>query len=58
MQYEAFVSEEAVNNDEWRVEALNEEGECFIAIFSGPQAQARAEEYAAWKNAEACVGAH
>ena len=38
--------------DEWRVEAINEqgEGEIYIALFSGPEAQSRAEEYAAWKN--------
>lgn len=38
----------------WRVEAYDMEGaesdrECRLAIFSGPQAQARAEEYAALK---------
>ena len=38
--------------DEWRVEAINfnAEGECYIVIFSGPNARERAEEYAEWKN--------
>jgi hypothetical protein len=36
----------------WRVEAINYEGdgEGYVAIFVGPDAQSRAEEYAAWKN--------
>jgi 5-methylcytosine-specific restriction enzyme A len=38
---------------EWLVEAINAggEGELYSALFSGPDAQRRAEEYAAWKNA-------
>lgn len=38
--------------DTWRVEAINEQGdgEVFVTIFSGPDAQARAREYAEWKN--------
>jgi hypothetical protein len=38
--------------DTWRVEAINQEGdgEVFVAIFSGPDAEARAREYADWKN--------
>ena len=37
--------------DEWRVEAINHEGEgeIYVTLFSGPNAQQRAEEYAAWK---------
>ena len=42
---------------EWVVEAINYEGELggdageiFAAIFSGPLAKERAEEYAGWKN--------
>lgn len=39
--------------DEWVVEAIDygSEGEIYAATFSGPGAQQRAEEYAAWKNA-------
>lgn len=39
--------------DEWRVEAidLDGEGEIYVAIFSGPMARERAEEYAERKNA-------
>jgi hypothetical protein len=49
MRYEAF--EDRKNPGDWRVEAINfaSEGECYVAIFSGPDAQERAEEYAAWK---------
>jgi hypothetical protein len=51
MRYEAFVSRDAVNDGEWRVEAIDyeSEGECYVTIFSGPQAKERAEEYAAFK---------
>jgi hypothetical protein len=37
--------------DEWVVEAIDHEseGEIYAALFSGPGAQARAEEYATWK---------
>ena len=37
--------------DHWRVEAINHDGdgEAYVATFSGPEAQRRAEEYAAWK---------
>jgi hypothetical protein len=41
-----------IERDTYRVEAINHasEGECYVAIFSGPLAKGRAEEYAAWKN--------
>ncbi len=41
--------------DEWRVEAIDHEGEgaVYVTLFSGHDAQQRAEEYAAWKNAPA-----
>jgi hypothetical protein len=37
--------------DEWVVEAIEHEseGEVYAALFSGPGAQGRAEEYATWK---------
>lgn len=38
--------------DEWRVEAANEaaDGLVYVALFSGPEAEQRAREYADWKN--------
>lgn len=36
--------------DEWRAEAIDNEGMVFVTLFSGPNAKERAEEYAAWKN--------
>lgn len=38
--------------DEWVVEAIDydSEGVIYAATFSGPGAEMRAEEYAAWKN--------
>jgi hypothetical protein len=45
--------------DEWRVEAINHEGdgEIYVAIFSGPDAKRRAEGYAAWKDAKTRIRA-
>jgi hypothetical protein len=40
---------------DWRVEAFDEEGRCHMATFSGPLAEVRAREYAAWKNDEVFV---
>jgi hypothetical protein len=39
----------------WHVDAIDfaNEGICFVSVFSGPNAQARAEEYAKFKNAGA-----
>lgn len=48
MNYEVVESKHYP--DEWRVEAIDNEGRAFIAIFSGPAAKERASEYAAWKN--------
>lgn len=30
---------------DWRVEYQDDDGSCFVTIFSGPQAQARARAY-------------
>ena len=57
MQLETVVSLhfEAVRDrlrpSEWRVEAINSTGDVFVAIFCGPLAKERAEEYANCKNA-------
>ncbi len=42
---------------EFRVEAIDYEndGECYVAIFSGPKAKERAEEYATLKNVGVAV---
>jgi hypothetical protein len=44
--------EDKRNPGDWRVEAIDfdDEGKVYVAIFSGPDAQARAEEYAELKN--------
>ena len=49
-QYE--VQESRHFPGEWVVEMIDHasEGECYAALFSGPGARQRAEEYAAWKN--------
>jgi len=47
------VVEDRQHHGDFRVEAIDSEadGEIYVAIFSGPEAEARAEEYANWKNA-------
>lgn len=43
---------DSLNAGEYRVEAIDHDsdGEVYVAIFSGPDAKVRAEEYARWKN--------
>jgi hypothetical protein len=50
MNYEVS---EAANRGDWVVEAIGSDGEVYVALFAGPLAKERAEEYAAWKNATA-----
>jgi hypothetical protein len=50
MTYE--VLQDPDNPAEWRAEAIDEagDGQCYVVVFSGPQAEERAREYAQWKN--------
>jgi hypothetical protein len=52
LQYEVARALTAVDDSEYRVEATDHEveGQVYVAIFSGPDAKARAEEYAKFKN--------
>jgi len=52
MEWKCF--EDKRNRGDWRVEALDfdDEGKVYVAIFSGPNAEDRAEEYAALKNGQ------
>ena len=45
------VTKDRDNASDWRVEgiAFKDEGKVYVTIFSGPDAQARAEEYAQWQ---------
>ena len=49
--YKAEIVERKDTLGSWGVEAINIEGdgECYLAIFSGPEAKGRAEEYARFK---------
>ena len=49
MNYEVVPDKETP--DVWRVEAIDydADGQCYVAVFTGAQAQERAREYAAWK---------
>ena len=49
VEYIPFADQQV--EGDWRVEAIdNASGECFIAIFSGPDCERSAVEYAAFKN--------
>lgn len=52
MHYEAF--EDGIYAPDWRVEgsAPEDEGDVFVTLFSGPQAEKRAKEYCSWKNSQ------
>jgi hypothetical protein len=49
LKYEVQKSE---NQAEFVVSAIDSQngGEIYLALFSGPRAKERAEEYATWKN--------
>jgi hypothetical protein len=43
--------QDTMHPEEWRVECIDaKSGDVFVAIFSGPVAEERAREYAAFKN--------
>lgn len=47
--FEAF--KDKTGGQDWRVEAVDvDSGDCFVAIFCGSQAEARAKMYADWMN--------
>lgn len=46
MTYE--VIEDRRYPGEWRVEGIDDEGSCFVTLFSGPHARERALEYIEW----------
>ena len=50
MNFEVFVDEKTPGD--WRVEAIDfeNEGNIYVAVFSGPNAQVRANDYAQWQN--------
>lgn len=50
MIYEAFQDKLFAEN--WRVEAIGEDGECYVILFCGPDADKRAIEYAEWMNSK------
>ena len=48
MQIEVFADKEFPND--WHVETIDSEsGDIYQAVFSGPDAEQRAREYAAWQ---------
>lgn len=52
MKFEAQRVRSVSDGSEWVVEAIDyeDEGQCYVARFSGPNARGRALEYAQWKN--------
>jgi len=56
MKFEAFPDKEFPN--EWRVEAIDRKtGDIFVAVFSGPDAEYRAREYADWQESKKLAAA-
>ncbi len=53
VSFEVVPSRDMVDEDEYRVEGIDfdNDGQVYVAIFSGPAAKERAEEYAQFKNA-------
>lgn len=53
LEYEVIEAKESVGGDTWRVEAIDDEkdGQVYVTIFAGPEAEERAREYAEFKNA-------
>jgi hypothetical protein len=47
MKYEMVESKSYP--DHWHVEAIDDEGRIYVAVFSGPDAKNRATEYLDWK---------
>jgi hypothetical protein len=45
-----YCFEDHLYAGDWRVEGNGSEGRVYVAIFSGPDAHQRAQEYAEWKN--------
>ncbi len=50
MKHEVFEAEDGSGDYIAEAIALPGEGEIFTAVFSGPDAKNRAQEYAAWQN--------
>jgi hypothetical protein len=48
LEYEAFEDKE--EPPDWRVEAIGEDGEVYVTIFTGEDQERRAREYAAVMN--------
>ena len=44
MNYEVFADKQFPND--WRAEAIGDDGDCYVVVFSGPNAEQRAREYA------------
>jgi hypothetical protein len=54
MEYVVARSTGVPDESEYRVEAINfdGDGECYVALFWGPLAKERAEEYAEFKRSQ------
>jgi hypothetical protein len=43
---EIHVAEDSLHPGDWRVEYFDDDGGCYVTIFSGPSAKERARDYA------------
>lgn len=56
LNFRAEVAERDDSSDSFGVEAFGSDGECYMAIFSGPGAESRAHEYKTAKFSDELVG--
>lgn len=53
MEYVAIQDKQFLND--WRSEAIESKtGDCFVVVFSGPEAEQRARQFTDWQNSNTC----
>jgi hypothetical protein len=46
LESDIIVFEDRQREGEWRIEYFDDDGGCYVAVFAGPGAQRRAQDYA------------
>lgn len=55
MNYEYEAVQDKQFPDVWRSEAIDStSGDCFVVVFSGPEAKQRARQFTDWQNSNTC----
>ena len=53
-QQDVTVIEDRDGTGEWRVEYFDDDGACYVTVFSGPQAERRARDYLRPSSLDGC----